>query len=197
MRPASQRVFKLSCIYLRILIISYLATFLGTNSLSVLTYRKAVSQSISQSVNQSINQSINLHVSPEFLLYYIHQARCGYYGRAGLVSNYFLVSNGVKQGELSALSCFVCLLMIFCLHYLPILSHTLAVYDEICKRSMKLIATTLVSSSQLVQSIANYCVIFGRYRSFLGTNALLCCDQYNWSLSELISNPEHIKYFLF
>jgi len=26
---------------------------------------------------------------------------------------------------------------------------------------------------------------------------LLCCDRYNWSLSELISNPEHIKYFLF
>jgi len=35
------------------LIISYLATFLGTNSLSVLMCRKAV--------NQSINQSINLY----------------------------------------------------------------------------------------------------------------------------------------
>jgi len=33
--------------------------------------------------------------------------------------------------------------------------------------------------------------------TFLGTNAMLCCDRYNWSLSELISNPEHIKYFLF
>jgi len=37
--------------------------------------------------------------------------------------------------------------------------------------------------------------MFGRYRSFLGTNALLCCDRYNWSLSKLISNPEHINYF--
>jgi len=26
---------------------------------------------------------------------------------------------------------------------------------------------------------------------------LLCCDRYNWSLSELISNPEDIKYFAF
>jgi len=26
---------------------------------------------------------------------------------------------------------------------------------------------------------------------------LLCCDRYNWSLSELISNPEHVKYFSF
>jgi len=82
-------------------------------------------------------------------------------------------------------------------YFLPILSDTLPLYDEICKRSLKPVATTLVSSSQLVQSIANYCVMFGRYRSFLGTNALLCCDLYNWSFSELISNPEHIKYCSF
>jgi len=62
---------------------------------------------------------------------------------------------------------------------------------------MKFIATTLVSSNMLVQSITNYCVMFGRYSSFIGTTALLCCDQFNWSLSELISNPEHIKYFSF
>jgi len=48
MRPASQRFFIHSCIYLLILTISYLATFLGTNSLSVLMCRKAVNQSISQ-----------------------------------------------------------------------------------------------------------------------------------------------------
>jgi len=46
MRPASQRFFVHSCIQLQILIISYLATFLGTNSLSVLMCRKAVNQSI-------------------------------------------------------------------------------------------------------------------------------------------------------
>jgi len=38
-----------SFIYLRIVIISYLATFLGTNSLSVLMCRKAINQSINQS----------------------------------------------------------------------------------------------------------------------------------------------------
>jgi len=43
---ASQRFFIHSCIYLRILIISYLATFLSPNSLSVLMCRKAVNQSI-------------------------------------------------------------------------------------------------------------------------------------------------------
>jgi len=46
MRPASQRFFIHSCINLQILIISYLATFLGTNSLSVQMCRKAVNQSI-------------------------------------------------------------------------------------------------------------------------------------------------------
>jgi len=76
-------------------------------------------------------------------------------------------------------------------YFLPILGDTLSVYDEICKRSIKFIATTLVSSSKLVQSI----VMFGRYRSFLGTNALLCCDRYNWSLSELISKPEQLSIF--
>jgi len=45
MRLASQRFFIHSCIYLRIWIISYLVTFLGTYSLSVLKCRKAVNQS--------------------------------------------------------------------------------------------------------------------------------------------------------
>jgi len=51
MRPASQRFFIRSCIYVRILIISYLATFLGTNSLYdlyvlIMMCRKAINQSI-------------------------------------------------------------------------------------------------------------------------------------------------------
>jgi len=44
MRPASQRFFIHSCIYL--FIISYLATYRGTSSLCVLMCRKAVNQSI-------------------------------------------------------------------------------------------------------------------------------------------------------
>jgi len=62
MRPASQRFFKHSYIYLRILIISYLATFLGTNSLSVLMCRKAVNQSINR-----LQIVFRLHCKP-----YIH-----------------------------------------------------------------------------------------------------------------------------
>jgi len=46
MSPASQRFFIHNCIYLRILIISNLVKFLGTNSLSVLMCCKAVNQTI-------------------------------------------------------------------------------------------------------------------------------------------------------
>ena len=82
-------------------------------------------------------------------------------------------------------------------YFLSILSDTLPVYEEICKRSVKFIAISLVSSCQLVKSIASYCVLFGRNKSLLGTNALLCCERYNWSLSELVSNPEQFKYLSF
>jgi len=58
MRPASQRFFIHSCIYLRILIISYLATFLGISSLSMLMCRKAVNQSINP-INQSSKYIFN------------------------------------------------------------------------------------------------------------------------------------------
>jgi len=64
MRPARQRFFIHICIYLRILIISYLATFLGINSLSVLMCRKAVNQSITD-ILQNFNQSRSNSIWPE------------------------------------------------------------------------------------------------------------------------------------
>jgi len=83
MRPASQRFFIHSCIYLWILIICYLATFLGTNSLLCWC---AVKQSINQSTlpavgtnwlfcvdvplntNQSINPDMKLLVFIKIVL---------------------------------------------------------------------------------------------------------------------------------
>jgi len=57
MRPASQRFFIRSCIYLRILIISYLATFFDTNSLSVLMCCRAVDRSIDQYMGKLVISS--------------------------------------------------------------------------------------------------------------------------------------------
>jgi len=55
------------CIYLRILIISYLATFLGTNSLYVLMCRKAVSQSIKQSIETIMSNKVELHFGQAYM----------------------------------------------------------------------------------------------------------------------------------
>jgi len=61
MRPASQRFFIHSCIYLRILIISYLATSFGTNSLSVLMCRKEVNQiKLNKKVIQNLTTIFNV-----------------------------------------------------------------------------------------------------------------------------------------
>ena len=54
----------------------------------------------------------------------------------------------------------------------------------------------LLASYRLVESIASDCNMNGRHSLFLDTNALLCRDRYNWSLSELIKNPEQIKYIV-
>jgi len=67
MRPASHRFFIHSCIYLRILIISCLTTFLSTNSLSVLMCRKAVNQSISYPCTY-------LEINCRFLLLFSNQS---------------------------------------------------------------------------------------------------------------------------
>jgi len=56
-----QRFFIQSCIYLRILIISDLATFLGTNSLSVLMCHKAVNQSISTGIFPDLFKNCSVH----------------------------------------------------------------------------------------------------------------------------------------
>jgi len=57
LRPAPS-VSSYSCIYLRISIISYSATFLGTDSLSVLMCRKAVTQLINQSIALSVEVAL-------------------------------------------------------------------------------------------------------------------------------------------
>jgi len=69
-RLASQRFFIYSCIYLRILIICLLATFLGTNSLSVLMCCKAVNQSIHKlDISTSSQLFTALHFVHKWIIY--------------------------------------------------------------------------------------------------------------------------------
>ena len=56
---------------------------------------------------------------------------------------------------------------ILCLPYnshsylLPIMSDTLPMFDEICKRSVRFIANCINSSSQLVKSVTWHCIVSG------------------------------------
>jgi len=103
MRPANQLFFVHSCIYLRILIISYLATFLGTNSLSVLMCRKAVNQSIDP---HSFKANL-IHSSQVFLLclYFLHQSGTRFYKQAPFHPFLFAPSQTISNIPFSYHNC--------------------------------------------------------------------------------------------
>jgi len=82
-------------------------------------------------------------------------------------------------------------------YFLPIISDSLPIFDDLCKRSMRFIANCIVSPSRLVKSISHHCIFFGRQRSFVGSNVLFCCERYKWSMLEFVNNSSHFKDFPF
>jgi len=96
----------------------------------------------------------------------------------------YCTSIGLYDAELWALDS--ASIETFCIApYIPsILSDTSPIHDEICKRSMKSIASTLASSSLLIHSIANYCVQCCSPRDFgLGLEAPQGIKKLSWSWS--------------
>ena len=71
-------------------------------------------------------------------------------------------------------------------YLLPLLSCTLPIYDEICKRSACFILSCLFSQSSLVHSITSYGMA-AKYDSVIGRNALLCCIRFDWLFSDFTS----------
>ena len=67
--------------------------------------------------------------------------------------------------------------------FLPFISNTLPIFDELCKRSVRFISSCLLSSNNLVRSISKYSVLYAKYNSLPGSNVLLCCSKYGWSIS--------------
>ena len=67
-------------------------------------------------------------------------------------------------------------------YLLPLVTHTLSVFDEICKRPIWFIISYVVQGSALVSSVVRYGLTVARYNSVIGSNALFCCDQYSCSL---------------
>jgi hypothetical protein len=66
-------------------------------------------------------------------------------------------------------------------YLLPIISNTLPIFVELCKRSARFITSCLFSPSCLYRSVSWYSVVFGKYDSPLGANALYCCNRFEWA----------------
>ena len=80
---------------------------------------------------------------------------------------------------------------------LPVLSDSLPIFDEICKRSSRFIVSCLFCPSRLVNSIVWYGVLLGRYNSVVGRNALICCERYGWELNDFVMGSVNLsKHFL-
>ena len=71
-------------------------------------------------------------------------------------------------------------------YLLPLMSNSLPVFVEICKRSSKFILSCLNCQSSLVRSIAWYGIAFARYNSCIGSNALFCCNFFKWLPSDFM-----------
>jgi hypothetical protein len=71
---------------------------------------------------------------------------------------------------------------------LSILADTIPIFDEICKQSARFITACLSSPSRLVQSVSWHSVVFGKFSSPLGSNAMLCCFRYGWSFDSFVLN---------
>jgi len=72
--------------------------------------------------------------------------------------------------------------------FLPVLSNTLPIVDELCKRSARFNTSCVLSSNRIVRSISRHSVVFSKYNSLLGSNALVCCSRYGWSSNFFLSS---------
>lgn len=70
---------------------------------------------------------------------------------------------------------------------LPLLTGTLPVFDEICKRSARFINSCLHSRCHLVRSIAQHSIVHGDYYSPLGRNLRFCCRRFDWRWEDFVS----------
>ena len=56
-------------------------------------------------------------------------------------------------------------------HLLPVLSNTVPIFNEICRRSAKFIPSCLCSGSALVHTVGNYGIL-AHSHSFIGRNVM-------------------------
>jgi hypothetical protein len=72
-------------------------------------------------------------------------------------------------------------------YLLPLLTDTLPVFEEICRRSAKFILKCFNSSSTLVKYVTRHAIDIARYNSNVGKNALFCCNYFKWQLYDFVN----------
>ena len=72
-------------------------------------------------------------------------------------------------------------------YLLPIVSNSLPIFDEICKRSSQFILSCLSSPSPLVRWLSWHSVAISKFNYVLGTNAQFCCKQFGWPTTEFFT----------
>ena len=83
---------------------------------------------------------------------------------------------------------------------LPLLTDTLPVFDEICKRSARFILSCLFSTSPLVRSIARHGTLGRNNLSIIGRNMLVCCERFSWSVDDFVLGKvplQHVNFLRF
>ena len=78
---------------------------------------------------------------------------------------------------------------------LTLLGHCLTILDDICRRSSNFIHSGIVSKSLIVRSVALYGILFGRYSSCIGHNALFFNQRYSCSVQDIIEGRVKIVLF--
>ena len=72
-------------------------------------------------------------------------------------------------------------------YLLPLLTDTLPIFIEICRRSAQFILNCLNSRSSLVQFVARHAITIARYNSCIGRNMLFCSNYFNWQLNDFMN----------
>jgi Reverse transcriptase (RNA-dependent DNA polymerase) len=72
-------------------------------------------------------------------------------------------------------------------NFVHMLSRTLPIYSELCKRSACFIVKCLSSASSLVRSVVAYCVLVRRFNSVVFRNINVCCNVFGWSLDDFLN----------
>ena len=69
---------------------------------------------------------------------------------------------------------------------LPVISHCLPIFDELCRRSLNFARSCITHDCSLIRFIASYGIVHARNCSPIGQNILYCFKRYNCTYNDLL-----------